>query len=122
MKDLRHNRQDLVILAECKSPDEINGDSLTHGDVWVQYHNMPIESLTEEGVGRLMDLVGIALLDLIIVTTRGKQLFRIKMLISMNQPIKDKLITTHPTLGDLVVFLVYEKNRPDLLLLWDYGP
>lgn len=102
-------RQDWVVVAECKSAKDMNAKSLTHGEVWVQYHNMPLDSLTDEGVARLTSPVGIALSDPVLVTTSAKQFFRVKIFLPLNTPVKDKLVTTHPSLGRLVVHLVYER-------------
>lgn len=102
-------RQDLVIVAECNSIEETDGRKLTHADLWVQYHNIPLEALNEEGIKLLTNPIGSPLSEPVPGFNNGKPYFKIQMLIPLSVPVKDKLTTTNPVLGETEVFLVYEK-------------
>lgn len=102
-------RQDLVVAVECASPDEIDGDRVTHAELWVQFHNLGLEVLTEEGVRILTEPVGTVLSEPMVGYLNGKTFFKVKLLLSLGTPVKDKLKITNPILGNVEVFLVYEK-------------
>lgn len=102
-------RQDLVIVSECNSMEESDGRNMTHTDLWVQYHNIPLDVLNEEGIKLLTNPIGSPLSEPVPGFSNGKPYFKIRMLIHLSVPIKDKLTTTNPLLGETEVFLVYEK-------------
>ncbi|KAF3334051.1 Zinc knuckle [Carex littledalei] len=101
--------QDLALVAHCASANEVNDSKLNQVELWVQYHNTPFETLTENSVTRITEPVGIALSESIAAYHNGKQFFRIKILVPLTEPVKDKLTVDHPTQGEIEVFLVYEK-------------
>lgn len=72
-------RQDLVLVADCPSLDHLNDLGLQHAEVWVQFHNMPVESLTEEGLLLVTKKVGIAISDPLFAHLNGKQFTRVRM-------------------------------------------
>lgn len=102
-------RDDLVIAAECTSEEDANGGKFTHAEVWVQFHNMRVDSLTEEGIRIITEPLGLAISEPITGHMHGKKFFRIKILIPLDCPVKDKLTATNPILGDSEVYLVYER-------------
>lgn len=102
-------RQDLVLVAECASQDEADESRLTQAEIWVQFHNLKVQNLTEEGVAILTELIGIPLSEPISHSHNGRSFLRIKMLVPTQNPVKDKLKASNEELGDAEVFLVYEK-------------
>lgn len=102
-------RDDLVVATECASMDEIDSTKFTHAEIWVQFHNLQAATLTEEGVRILTDPIGMAMSEPVIGYVNGKQFFRIKILTPLQTPIKDRIRVTNPILGDIEVYLVYER-------------
>lgn len=102
-------RQDLVLAAECPSPNHLNDSGLKHAEAWVQFHNLPIDSLTEEGLLMVTKKVGTAISDPLHAHFNGKQYTRIKMLLQLEKPLRDYVTVRHPALGDVKVHLVYER-------------
>ena len=102
-------RQDLVLITECFSMEEADERTITHTEIWVQFHNLSADLLTEEGVTILADPIGEVLSEPLVSYLNGRQYFKVKILLDLAKPVKDKLKTTIPNLGDIEVFLVYEK-------------
>lgn len=102
-------RQDVILATHCASPGEVNDSKLTHVDLWVQFHNVPLDTLTEDGVRRITTPIGTALSEPIPAHQNGKQYFRIKILLPVAEPVKDKLTIDHPSEGEVEALLVYEK-------------
>lgn len=102
-------RQDLVLTAECASEEEVQEGRLTHTELWVQFHNLPAKGLTEEGINILTSQVGTALSEPAFSSYNSKQYLRVKIMISLSKPLRDKITTTNPMIGDFVTCLVYEK-------------
>lgn len=96
-------------MTECKSQEDTIKANLTQGEVWVKFHNLPLESLKEEGLSRITKQVGLPLTDPIPFSSQGRNAFKIKMLINLRQPVKDKLRVDHASLGELLVYLTYER-------------
>lgn len=71
-------RQDLVGIEQCASP-EAAATEITKGELWVQYHNMPHDELTAEGLKKLTEKIGIPISDPITGFINSKQFFKIKM-------------------------------------------
>lgn len=102
-------RQDLVVAMECSSVNEVDGDRVTHAEIGVQLHNLGSEVLTEEGLRIVTEPIGTILSEPLVGYLNGKTFFKVKLLIALNAPIKDKLKITNPIMGDVEVYLVYEK-------------
>lgn len=102
-------RQDLVLIAACTSSKQLNDSKLKEAEVWVQFHGLPADSLTEAGFQLVLSKVGTAISDPLPANQNGKQYHRVKMLISLEKPLRDHVTVRHPALGDVVVHLVYER-------------
>lgn len=102
-------RQDLVVIKECRSQEEVDVSRMSHAEIWIQLHNLPVHSLTEEGVQILIKDMGMMLSDPIPAAFNGKQFLRVKMLIPLTVPVKDRINYTNPTIGDSVVHVVFER-------------
>lgn len=101
-------RQDLVAIDQCDSAEKAASEIL-HGELWVQFHNLQSDDLTEEGFQALTSPIGVPLSDPVTGFINGKQFFKIKMQVPLNKPLKDKVFIEHPNLGDIFVHTVYEK-------------
>lgn len=105
-------RRDLVALKQVNSYADLRPSFIEHTDVWVQFHNVPVNALTPEGVDIMVRQVGTPLLPPIEVFSQGRIHIRSRLLISVNDSVKDRVKITHPSLGELTIHCCYEKvNR-----------
>lgn len=102
-------RHDLVAIATCHSQEHLNLSHVDTGEVWVQFHNAPIEALNEEGIELLTGPVGMAISDPIVVRTSSQKYFRVKLQIKIDKPLTDRVSLRHPALGLIDVYVVYER-------------
>lgn len=101
-------RQDLVATAPCNSPQAAMNPEIRIGELWVQYHNIPLDSLTEEGVAIVTRPVGRAISDPVPGYIAGRHFFKVKMEIDLSSSLKDAVKARHPSLGEVKVHTVYE--------------
>lgn len=114
-------KDDLVLVAECSSLENLNESLLQHAEVWVQFHNVPLESLTEEGFSIITNKVGVALSDPKTAYHNGKPFQRVKMLVALNRLLEDHVMVRHPVLGVVKVYLVFERLGRICLFCGDLG-
>lgn len=101
-------RQDLVAVQKCSSPQATNKE-ITSSELWVQFHHIPLESLTDEGIEVLTNPIGTPLSDPVPGYINGRQFFKVKLLVPINKPLPDHVTAVHPTLGETKVYTVYER-------------
>lgn len=75
----------------------------------VQLFNVPVHSLKEEGVRILTRDVGIPITPSVEGFTNGRKFIKQKLLVKLDQPLKDTLIMDHPFLGEVTIHCHYEK-------------
>lgn len=101
-------RQDLVATQPCSSLEDA-AKWITHGEVWIQFHNIQSEVLNEEGLHRVAKLVGKTLSDPVVGFINGKHLFKVKVQIPLEKLLNDRVKVEHLTMGDILAYVVYEK-------------
>lgn len=77
--------------------------------LWVQFHNIPVNSLKEEGLVLMEKVVGTLVSAPVHSFFNGRQVMKFKILVSLDEPLKDNVTLTHPTLGEIKIFCVYER-------------
>lgn len=101
-------RQDLVAISTCESQLHLS-QPIEKAELWIQFHKVDMDSLTQEGLILLAKKVGEPLSDPICASVNGKRCFRVRMLVSILGPLKDKVRLRHPISGEITAYLVYEK-------------
>lgn len=102
-------RQELVVTAPCNSQRASQNPDILTGELWVQFHNIPFDSLNEEGISLLTAPIGKAVSDPVLGHIGGKQFFKVKMAIALTERLKDTVSLRHPTMGEVIVYAVYER-------------
>lgn len=101
-------RQDLVAVAPCTTEEQLT-HPIDKVELWVQFHNVQDDSLTDEGILMLTSQVGTQVTEPVRGFINGRRFFKIKLAVLLDGPFKDFISVTHPTRGDIIVYLVYEK-------------
>lgn len=101
-------RNDLVVVAPCNSFADLELP-ITRAELWVQFHKSHAETLTVEGTKIITDLVGQPVSDPVWSSFNGRQFFKVKLSVSIVDPLKDRVCFTHPIQGEVEAYLVYEK-------------
>lgn len=102
-------RGDLVATKKVASHLDLNPDLITHASLWVQFHHVPLNSLTEEGLAILGGTVGVPISAPIQGYIGGKRFVKIKVVVPLSEPLKDSVSMGHLMLGDLEILCTYEK-------------
>lgn len=100
---------DLVALKTVSSNEDINPAEVRHAQIWVQLFHIPLNAFTDEGLIMVAKEVGVPVSAPIEGFVSGKRFYKVKVTLDLSKPIKDKVKVTHPTLGELIIFCVFEK-------------
>lgn len=92
-------RSDLVALKLVQSPADLNLGHITHAAIVVQLFNLPVRSLREEGFNMVVCKLSTALSPPAEAFVGGHRFVKMKVLLPLNEPFKDKVKVQHPTLG-----------------------
>lgn len=101
-------RDDLVAVSPGKSNADLT-EQIQSAEIWVQFHGVQADSLTDEGLALVTGRVGKPITDPIRCSINGRQFLRIKLQVDISNALKDRVNYTHPTLGESNAFLTYEK-------------
>ncbi|XP_078165207.1 uncharacterized protein LOC144559913 [Carex rostrata] len=93
-----------LYLIELSNKNEV--ERISNGGPWHYRHDLVA---IEEGIAFLTSLVGVALSDPITIRANGKKFIKVKMQIPIDKPLFDKVKLNHPSLGQVIVYLVYER-------------
>lgn len=102
-------RSDLVAMRKVHEPAQLTLDFVNHISLWTQFHNVPPEMLSHEGIVYLASDLGIPVSEVRQGYCAGKLFMRIKITFPSTDSLKDRMYVEHPTLGVTTVFLVYER-------------
>jgi hypothetical protein len=78
-------------------------------EVWVQIHHVPPKTFTDERLMLMMQSVGEPISEIREFYLNGERYHKVKVKRAIFDPLKDKLLTRHPTLGKVKNLLTYEK-------------
>lgn len=102
-------RGDVVASSRVASQADLKPGHIGVVNVWVQMHNIPVNSLTEEGILMLAAKIGTTVTPPVEGFVGGSHFAKVKVTLNISQPLKDLLTLTHPTLGDVLIHCSYEK-------------
>lgn len=103
-------RGDLVVLKQLTGPPDLTKPTVTHMEIWTQWHRIPTRAISAAGLLSLAEKeLGTPLSAALPIFANGISFYKIKLLVEIGKPFKDKLGVTHPTLGDFMIYLVYEQ-------------
>lgn len=102
-------RGDIIATRPVASHEDLSPDLITQADVWVQFFNLPFNSLTDDGLYIMAREVGIPISAPIRSFVNGRAFVKFKITINLNAAILDKVTMGHPTLGDITAYCTYEK-------------
>lgn len=102
-------RGEIVAIQRIRGPTDLIRPQVWNLEVWVQWHGIPLESITKEGLVEISTRVGKPRSEVYEAFANGKKFFRIKMMIPIEAKLKPFLNATHPNLGPFNIYLVYEK-------------
>lgn len=101
-------RGDVVSLRKVYEPAHLTSDFINHVSLWTQFHNVPAEMLSAEGIQYLAQQIGSPLSEVRQGYNGGRLFMRAKICYVATSPLKDRLNLNHPSLGTVPVYLVYE--------------
>jgi Zinc knuckle len=83
--------------------------SISHVDLWFQIYNILVEAISVQGIQFIVSQVAPPVSDVKQGYAAGKKFHRVKVSLPIDQPLKDKLRISHPSLGSFTAYFVYEK-------------
>lgn len=102
-------RGDLVAFRKAASHADLHPNHICFVKVWVQFLNTPVHCLTDEGWDLLGQKLGTTVSSPIEGYANGRHFTKLKILIDLNKPLKDRVSFDHPTLGTVTTYCHYEK-------------
>lgn len=102
-------RGDIVALKSVKSQKDLAPNHIDSAALWVQFYNLPINALKEEGLDIMAHEIGKPVSTPVHGFTGGRRFVKFKVIVPLDKPLKDRVKLTHPTLGELTVCCSYEK-------------
>lgn len=102
-------RGDLVATKKVNSHLDLHPKFIDRVSVWVQFHHVPINSLTAQGRVLLGKSLGIPQSAPMEGYVNGRRFIKTKVSIPISKPLIDRLELGHPSLGDLKILCSYEK-------------
>lgn len=102
-------RTEVVAIQRVRGSADLARPMVRNIEVWVQWHGIPLEAITNEGLLTVSNRIGKPLSEVHEGFVNGNKFFRIKTLIPIDATIQESLPVDHPILGNFKVYLVYEK-------------
>lgn len=102
-------RGDLLATRHVTCHSDLKPEHIGFGHIWVQFFGLPVNCLTEEGIHLIGEKVGIPVTPSVEGFVSGKRFLKLKILVNLEEGLKDKVKVDHPFLGELTSLCVYEK-------------
>lgn len=102
-------RGDLVAVSQVASQLDLIPSHVRYATLWVQLFNIPLNAFIEEGLLMVRRKVRAPLSAPMGGFVGGRKFTKIKVSVDLIEPLKDKVKVTHPVLGEITAFCVYEK-------------
>lgn len=102
-------RGDLVAPRRVSSQADLHPSHIVLANLWVQFFNLPVNSLTEEGLDILAGELGTRVSPPVDGFLNGKRFIKLKIMVNIEKPLKDRVVMTHPILGPLTAHCYFEK-------------
>ncbi|KAJ4757465.1 nucleic acid binding / zinc ion binding protein [Rhynchospora pubera] len=100
-----------IAVARVSGPQDINADHITHVELWVQMHSNFIESISQPDALNLASQIGTPVSLPSITFSDGAKYYRTRISVPIRGQIRDKHPVSHPTVGNFLVFFVYERIK-----------
>lgn len=102
-------RGDIVALRHVKSQTDLSPNHTGSVTLWVQFHNLPFNSLKDEGLEIMAKEIGTPVSPPVNGFYNGRRFVKFKIIIPLGVSLKDRVKLAHPTLGEITAHCVYEK-------------
>lgn len=102
-------RGDLVAIRQVKSQADLSLNHIKLAEVYVQFFDIPPNCLTDEGYDIVAASLGTAVSPPAHGFVGGRGFVKLKVLVPIGEPLKDRVTFTHPSLGDITALCSYEK-------------
>lgn len=102
-------RADAVVLRRVHGQEELTAPAVKQMEVVAQFHRIPPQSITDEGLLKLVKNIGTPLSEVSHAFYAGNKYNRIKLLMPVDKPLIGVLPVNHPTLGVLPIYVSYER-------------
>lgn len=100
---------DVVSMRKVHEPTQLRPDFVDHVSLWTQFHNVPPEMLSAEGIVYLAEKIGTPISEVRQAYHGGRLFMRVQIAFSTLKGLEDTLPLDHPTLGPITIHLVYER-------------
>lgn len=102
-------RGDIVALRRITDPSQLESPSVTTMEVWTQFHRIPAHAVNNEGIYTLARKIGTPLTDVEEAFAAGLRYCKVKILIPIEQPLKEMVQFQHPLFGTQTIYTTYER-------------
>lgn len=102
-------RGDFVASRQVHSNANLNPAHVVSANLWVQMYNIPVNSFTDEGLLIIARELGKPLTALVKGFVGGRSFYKVKVMVQISEPLKDHVIVTHPTMGQVKALCSWEK-------------
>lgn len=102
-------RGDLVATRQVASYSDLKPETVRFAGVLVQFFNVPANCLTGEGLEIMGKEVGLPVSPPIENFINGRRFVKMKIIIDVNEPLRDRVTVRHPLIGDFTALCSYEK-------------
>lgn len=108
-KEPWHYRGDIVSMRKVNEPSQLTPTFVNHVSLWTQFHNVPPELLSAEGILHLAQDLGTPVSEVTQGYNAGRLFMRVKIAYDASEPLDDTMELIHPTREKELVYLVYER-------------
>lgn len=102
-------RGDLVAPRRVTSQLDLHEGHIVFANLWVQFFNIPLNSLTDEGIDILAQKIGTPVSPPVEGFIGGRRFTKVRVMVHLNKPLLDTVPLDHPTLGEIPIHCHYEK-------------
>lgn len=108
-KGVWNYKGEIVVLKKSEGPVDLAQPKVPKMEVWTQLHNIPTQAFTDEGICMIAETLGETLSEPTETFLAGNKFYKIKILLPVDEPLKDTIEVTHQNLGILKIHVVYER-------------
>lgn len=98
-----------MALRRITDPSQLESPSVTTMEVWTQFHRIPAHAVNNEGIYAIARKIGTPLTDVEEAFAAGLRYCKVKILIPIEQPLKEMVQFQHPLFGTQTIYTTYER-------------
>ena len=111
-RGLWNYREDVIAIKRVQGPEDLEAPKVDHIEINTQWHHIPTEAVKKEGVRLMAEQIGQPISEVTETCVSGNRVYKVRMLLPLDKPLKDSLEVNHPTMGVFKTLIVYERvNR-----------